>query len=157
MVCLHRRPMFSCSASRWTGDDGRTLVTMSGVARSEPPTSRSPQLVSRLSRRSVTTKVCNRPMARGSMHWREHARSLRGRCEFDGKTRRCARKISLNANSSACPSPRGFAPSAYTTSPLPHTTLRRIRPTLIYGNQRKWRKLTFRDAVTYEHRVCLLN
>lgn len=45
---------------------------------------------------------------RGSMHWREHARSMRGRCEFDGETRRCARKISLNANSSPCPSPVGL-------------------------------------------------
>lgn len=40
-----------------------TRVTMSGVARSAPPTMRSPQFTSRLSRRRVTTKVCSRPMA----------------------------------------------------------------------------------------------
>ncbi|CAH2268014.1 jg10203 [Pararge aegeria aegeria] len=38
---------------------------MSGVARSAPPTSLRPQLVSRDSLRSVTTNVCCRPMARG--------------------------------------------------------------------------------------------
>lgn len=67
---------------------------MSGVARSEPPTRRRPQLVSRDSRRRVTTNVCIRPIAgRVNLHYARLART----CCHDDDTERYAIKIRTTA------------------------------------------------------------
>lgn len=65
--------LFTGGVDAWTHGSGdpnimngnSTLVTMRGVARSAPPTSRRPQLMSLVSRLRVTTNVCSRPMATG--------------------------------------------------------------------------------------------